>query len=232
MVRRTVNGGEREYLIIEYAPSKRGQPGDRLFVPADSLDQVTKYVGGEAPSLTRLGGAEWAKRQACKAVAESAEVKVDLPVAAIFPADYLPGEQLRLEAYRALASAKADDAIDAVRAELVERYGAIPAPVENLLAVAKFKVICRRYGVTEVSLQGAIVRMSPLDLPEAAQQRLGRLYERSLYKHSVGTVWVPRPRDTVKPDASFAEVKFGGEPLRDIPLLTWCAQLLGQITGL
>ncbi|MEO6886900.1 MAG: CarD family transcriptional regulator, partial [Jatrophihabitantaceae bacterium] len=44
MVRRTVNGGEREYLIIEYAASKRGQPGDRLFVPTDSLDQVTKYV--------------------------------------------------------------------------------------------------------------------------------------------------------------------------------------------
>ena len=51
MVRRTVNGGEREYLIIEYAAAKKGQPGDRLFVPTDALDQVTKYVGGEAPSL-------------------------------------------------------------------------------------------------------------------------------------------------------------------------------------
>ena len=74
MVRRTVNGGEREYLIIEYAPSKRGQPGDRLFVPTDSLDQVTKYVGGEAPSLSRLGGADWAKTKgrARKAVKEIA----------------------------------------------------------------------------------------------------------------------------------------------------------------
>ena len=40
----------REYLVIEYAPSKRGQPGDRLFVPTDQLDQVTRYVGGEAPT--------------------------------------------------------------------------------------------------------------------------------------------------------------------------------------
>ena len=74
MVRRTVNGGEREYLIIEYAPSKRGQPGDRLFVPTDALDQVTKYVGGESPSLSRLGGADWAKTKgrARKAVKEIA----------------------------------------------------------------------------------------------------------------------------------------------------------------
>jgi len=52
MVQRTVQGATREYLVVEYAPAKRGQPGDRLFVPTDQLEQVTKYVGGEAPSLT------------------------------------------------------------------------------------------------------------------------------------------------------------------------------------
>ncbi|MFZ5872522.1 MAG: transcription-repair coupling factor, partial [Actinomycetota bacterium] len=61
MVQRTVGGAQREYLVIEYAPSKRGQPGDRLFVPTDSLDQVTRYVGGEAPTLNKMGGADWAK---------------------------------------------------------------------------------------------------------------------------------------------------------------------------
>ena len=43
-----------------------------------------------------------------------------------------------------------------MRAELLDRYGPIPPPVENLLAVARFKVLCRRYGVTEVSLQGNV----------------------------------------------------------------------------
>ena len=56
MVRRTVQGAEREYLIIEYAPSKRGQPADRLFLPMDQLDMITRYVGGESPSVHRLGG--------------------------------------------------------------------------------------------------------------------------------------------------------------------------------
>src|SRR4029450_4758154 len=74
MVRRTVHGGEREYLILEYAPARRGPPGDRLFVPTDALDQLTRYVGGEAPSLNRLGGADWAKTKgrARKAVKEIA----------------------------------------------------------------------------------------------------------------------------------------------------------------
>lgn len=74
MIRRTVGGAEREYLIIEYAASKRGHPADRLFVPMDQLDLVTRYVGGEAPSVHRLGGADWAKakgraRKAVKQIA-------------------------------------------------------------------------------------------------------------------------------------------------------------------
>ncbi|MGK5529872.1 transcription-repair coupling factor [Streptomyces sp. URMC 129] len=74
MVQRTVQGATREYLVVEYAPAKRGQPGDRLFVPTDQLDLVTKYVGGEAPTLHRLGGADWTrtKARARKAVKEIA----------------------------------------------------------------------------------------------------------------------------------------------------------------
>ena len=49
MIQRTVAGATREYVLIEYAASRRGQPPDRLFVPTDQLDQVTRYVGGEQP---------------------------------------------------------------------------------------------------------------------------------------------------------------------------------------
>lgn len=74
MARRTVRGVEREYLVIEYAPSRRGLPGDRLSVPTDHLDRVTKYIGGETPALSKMGGADWerAKGQARKAVREIA----------------------------------------------------------------------------------------------------------------------------------------------------------------
>src|SRR5690606_16721647 len=63
LVNRTVHGAAREYLLLEYGASKRGQPGDRLFVPMEQLDQVSRYVGGESPSLDRLGGADWTARK-------------------------------------------------------------------------------------------------------------------------------------------------------------------------
>ena len=80
MVQRTVAGATREYLLVEYAPSKRGQPGDQLFVPMDQLHQLTRYVGGEAPALDRLGGADWNKRKsrARKAVREIAAELIKL----------------------------------------------------------------------------------------------------------------------------------------------------------
>ncbi|QRN78818.1 MAG: DEAD/DEAH box helicase, partial [Nocardiopsis sp. BM-2018] len=80
MVRRTVQGAEREYLIIEYAPSKRGQPPDRLFLPMDQLELITRYVGGESPSVHRLGGGDWAKAKgrARKAVRQIAEELIRL----------------------------------------------------------------------------------------------------------------------------------------------------------
>ena len=81
MKQREVHGATREYLVLEYGASKRGGPPDRLFVPADALDQVTRYVGGEQPSLDRLGGSDWAKRKgrARKAVREiAAELRIKL----------------------------------------------------------------------------------------------------------------------------------------------------------
>ena len=158
----------------------------------------------------------------------TAEVKVDLPVDANLPVDYLPGERLRLEAYRALASATTDEAVDAVRAELVDRYGPIPPSVENLLAVARFKVLCRRYGVTEVSLQGNVGAVhARSSWPSRRSCGCSGCTTRRTTSRRSSTMSVPRPKGVVKPDGTFAEAKFGGEPLRDVALLDWCADGAG-----
>jgi transcription-repair coupling factor (superfamily II helicase) len=159
------------------------------------------------------------------------DVKVDLPVNANLPQDYLPGERLRLEAYRALASATTDEQVESVRLELLDRFGALPQEVDNLLAVAKFKVVCRKYGITEVSLQGQSVRFSPVLLPESAQIRLQRMYDKTLYKAPVSTMAAARPKGVVNPDGTFTVAKFGGEPLRDQALLRWCVELLDTVLG-
>ncbi|WP_432476765.1 transcription-repair coupling factor [Nocardioides sp. GXQ0305] len=84
MRQREVQGAVREYLVLEYGASKprrgSGPLHDVLYVPADALDQVTRYVGGEQPSLDRLGGADWTKRKnrARKAVREIAAELIKL----------------------------------------------------------------------------------------------------------------------------------------------------------
>ncbi|KAA8819751.1 transcription-repair coupling factor [Bifidobacterium rousetti] len=84
MRQRTIGTGAnrttREYLVIEYAPSKRGAPPDKLFIPTDQLDQVSKYIGAETPKLNKLGGSDWAatKAKARKHVQEIADDLVKL----------------------------------------------------------------------------------------------------------------------------------------------------------
>lgn len=78
---KTSNGeAAREYLEIEYAPSKRNAPADKLFIPTDQLDLVSKYIGAEIPKLNKLGGADWAatKEKARKAVQEVAQDLIKL----------------------------------------------------------------------------------------------------------------------------------------------------------
>jgi transcription-repair coupling factor (superfamily II helicase) len=71
MRQRAIGKGEnqttREYLVIEYAPSKRGAPADKLFIPTDQLDQVSKYIGAETQQAGRfrLGRHQSQGAQAC-----------------------------------------------------------------------------------------------------------------------------------------------------------------------
>ncbi|HEV3356209.1 MAG TPA: transcription-repair coupling factor [Pseudonocardiaceae bacterium] len=156
---------------------------------------------------------------------ELADVRVDLPVDAHIPHDYVPGERLRLEAYRKIAAAGDEEATQRVREELVDRYGPLPLPVENLLAVAKFRQICRAHGVTEVATQGSSIRFAPLELRDSQLVRLKRLYPKALYKATVHTVSVPRPTE------GGAGGRIGAPALRDQELLSWCVQLLTSLAG-
>lgn len=67
----------REYIVLEYAPSKRGAPADKLFIPTDQLDQLSKYIGAEVPKLNKLGGSDWAQTKA-KAKQHVARIAEDL----------------------------------------------------------------------------------------------------------------------------------------------------------
>ncbi|WP_327089342.1 transcription-repair coupling factor [Nonomuraea sp. NBC_01738] len=151
-----------------------------------------------------------------EAVPEQHDVKVELPINAHIPHDYVTSERLRLEAYKRIAAIAADINIDEVRDELTDRYGKPPREVENLLAVASFRLRARQAGLTDVTLQGQNIKFGPVVLRESQQVRLDRLYKKAIYKQAAETLLVPAPK--TKP--------LGGQPLRDLDLLKWCGDLV------
>ncbi|MFG1752867.1 transcription-repair coupling factor [Streptosporangium sandarakinum] len=148
--------------------------------------------------------------------AERPEVKVELPIDAHIPHDYVTSERLRLEAYKRIAAVASDAQVAAVRDELVDRYGRPPQPVENLLEVARFRIRARTAGLTDVTLQGQNIRFAPVHLKDSQQVRLQRLYPKALLKQAAGMLLVPVPK--TRP--------LGGQPLRDLDLLKWCGDLV------
>ncbi|WP_033288351.1 transcription-repair coupling factor [Amycolatopsis jejuensis] len=182
------------------------------------FDLYVRLVGEAVEAFRRHAGAGPAEEE------ELAEVRVDLPVDAHIPHDYVPGERLRLEAYRKIASAPDTESLDAVREELVDRYGQPPAPVTRLLSVATFRHACRAAGVTEVAVQGNTIRFAPLPLADSQMVRLKRLYPKAMYKAVTNTVSVPKPTEGP------AGGRMGAPVLRDQELLDWCTKLLTQLT--
>ncbi|MEK7848123.1 MAG: CarD family transcriptional regulator, partial [Chloroflexota bacterium] len=147
MTRLSQDGVEREYLLLEY------DAGDKLYVPSDQVDRVSRYVGpgGYVPSLSRLGGGEWARAKA--RVRESA-AKLAQELLALYSArEVVPGFafsrdapwQLEMEAsFPYVETPDQLEAIQEVKADM-ER----PQPMDRL--------VCGDvgYGKTEVALRAA-----------------------------------------------------------------------------
>ncbi|MBJ7341495.1 DEAD/DEAH box helicase, partial [Mycolicibacterium sp.] len=151
MVERIIGGARREYLVLEYASAKRGGGSDKLFVPMDSLDQLSRYVGGQPPNLSRLGGSDWTntKTKARKAVREIA------------------GELVALYAKRQAAPGFAFGPDTPWQAEMEDAFG-FTETVDQLTAITEVKsdmekpmpmdrVICGDvgYGKTEIAVRAA-----------------------------------------------------------------------------
>ena len=130
---------------------------------------------------------------------EPAEVKIDLPFDANVPADYVPKEELRLEAYRRLAAVTTEAEVDDIRVEWQDRYGPLPETAEALLGVARLRAECARLGLTEIAVTKGpsfggpafLARFAPLALKTSQQIRLKRLSPKAVYKEEVGQLQVP-----------------------------------------
>ncbi|WP_246186679.1 transcription-repair coupling factor [Microlunatus speluncae] len=241
---RVGRGRERGYAYFLYPPEKplTETAHDRLATIAAHTDLgagmaiamkdleirgAGNLLGGEQSGHIADVGFDLYIRLVGEAVAEyrgvetdeQSEVRIELPVDARLPTDYVESERLRLEMYKRLAEVRTLDDVAEVRSELEDRYGTPPAEVGNLLAIAEFRILARHAGLSEVVGQGNYIRFGPAELLESKALRLKRLYPGSVIKEAAGFILVTRPRSRT----------IGGPPIVDTELLSWATEVINNI---
>jgi transcription-repair coupling factor (superfamily II helicase) len=83
-----------------------------------------------------------------------AETVIDLPVNAFLPDDYVAEEPMKLELYRRMGKAGTEGEVATIRAELEDRFGPVPVPVERLLEVARLRIAASRAGIASLAREG------------------------------------------------------------------------------
>ncbi|MCC6226539.1 MAG: transcription-repair coupling factor [Microthrixaceae bacterium] len=130
-----------------------------------------------------------------------AEIKIDLPLDAHLPLDYIERDDLRFDAYRRLAEVRTQSEVDDLAAEWVDRFGPVPQPAAMLVEIARLRAHCAAAGVTDITVVeskgiGAprwMARLSPLKIPVSKQLRLERLRKGSVVKPDPREVHIPVP---------------------------------------
>jgi transcription-repair coupling factor (superfamily II helicase) len=241
---RVGRGSERAYAYFLYPPERvltetaherlatvaqHTEIGAGMYVAMKDLEirGAGNLLGGEQSGHIAGVGFDLYVRMIGEAVselkgdgpAEKPEVRVELPVNAHIPHDYVPGERLRLEAYTRIAAIDSEADITAITDELSDRYGDPPEPVLNLLEVARLRTEARRAGLSDITAAGNHIRFAPVELPDSRQVRVQRLYPKTVLKPTVRTMLIPAPKTAV----------IGGQPFRDTELLAWCGEVIRSV---
>jgi transcription-repair coupling factor (superfamily II helicase) len=117
------------------------------------------------------------------------EVRVDLPVSAFLPEEYVPDVDARVRYYRRLAGSPTIEAIDDVYREMVAQNGAAPDPARNLVDIARIRALAAEAGATVVAVSRKRVTVSPLSLSDETK---GQVAAR-------GAVWIEREKKVALP---------------------------------
>lgn len=159
------------------------------------------------------------KRGVIDGVEENIDCKVELPITAHLSAEYVPSDRLRLDLYRRLADARELSDIDAIRDELLDRFGPLPAEAERLVRVARLRNYVKSRGITDFAVQGKFVKVAPLAPTESLEMKINRLYPGSIVKSVTKVVMIARPQ------IAAWEQGDSGEEIGDTSLLDWAQEL-------
>ena len=122
-------------------------------------------------------------------------VRLDVNVDAYVPADYVPYEQAKIEVHRRVASALEVADVEQLREELLDRFGPVPEPLENLLALQRARIKFGQAGATTVSFRGDRLAVVPIELDSRRARRLREELPEAMYESGRSQVSVKVPKD-------------------------------------
>jgi transcription-repair coupling factor (superfamily II helicase) len=122
-------------------------------------------------------------------------VRLDVNVDAYIPADYVPYEQAKIEVHRRVAGAFEVADVERLREELQDRFGPVPEPLENLLALQRARIKFGEAGVRTVSFRGDRLAVTPVELDSVRAKRLRQELPEALYESGRSQVSVRVPKE-------------------------------------
>ncbi len=140
-------------------------------------------------------------------------VRLDVSVDAYVPAEYVPYEQAKIDVHRRIAGAHEVGELEALRAELHDRFGPPPEPLENLLLLQQARINFGRAGVTAVSFRGDRLAVTPVELDSRGAKRVRELIPAALYESGRSQLSVRVPEDAA---ARFPAVVRTADVLLDV----------------
>jgi transcription-repair coupling factor (superfamily II helicase) len=122
-------------------------------------------------------------------------VRLDVNVNAYIPADYVPYEQAKIEVHRRVASAVEVADVERLREELEDRFGPVPEPLANLLALQRARIKFGQAGAQAVSFRGDRLAVTPIELDSARAKRLRQELPEAMYEAGRSQVSVRVPKE-------------------------------------
>jgi transcription-repair coupling factor (superfamily II helicase) len=128
-------------------------------------------------------------------VQETEPVRLDVNVDAYVPADYVPYEQAKVDVHRRVAAARDVAELELLREELSDRFGPLPEPLANLIALQKARIKLGQAGARTVSFRGDRLAVAPIDLDSTQAKALRARIPEAVYEFGRSQLLVRVPGD-------------------------------------
>jgi transcription-repair coupling factor (superfamily II helicase) len=125
-------------------------------------------------------------------------VRLDVNVDAYVPADYIPYEQAKVEVHRRIAAAREVADLMELKNELEDRFGELPDPLKNLIALQQARIKLGQAGARAVTFRNGRLAVTPIELDSVRAKRIRQEIPEALYESGKSQLSVRVPEDPAK----------------------------------